>query len=176
MAYSRRPISYPIRDAALAALLYADAMQRRPNDYPLSPKFLWNKACEQLDSPIVDALPGVYPGYFRQLQDLMNQEMAGDCPGVSVLRIYELAMDVLHGFAYCHPIDSMTEMQKMIFEHLDGKACTTDDLEGALNTSRATLYGKKGKGALSELTNWGLVINDQRRGGYYRPDKPPRPE
>jgi len=61
------------------------------------------------------------------------------------------------------------ELQERILAALDQKALTLDALVIKLKVDRKTLctYG------LNELKAHGLVHNNQRVGGYYRPDAPP---
>jgi len=67
-----------------------------------------------------------------------------------------------------------SDMQEMILAHLDERAASNHDLMTALNCgSKETLYGKRGRGGLTELVNLRLVKNERSKGGYYRPDKPP---
>jgi len=67
-----------------------------------------------------------------------------------------------------------TEVQRDILNALVGVAMTADALEGALEISRSTLYGKKRKGGLTELKELGKIANDRKVGGYFRPDSPPK--
>jgi hypothetical protein len=71
-----------------------------------------------------------------------------------------------------------TDMQRLIMEYLHGCAMTADELCGALNCARETLFGKKNRagqsrGGLNELVAIGRVQNDRKVGGYFRPDAPP---
>ena len=69
-----------------------------------------------------------------------------------------------------------TPIQQMILDALDGRATTGEALLITLNCgSKQTLYGKgrDKQGGLTELKELGLVVNDRRKGGYYRPDAPP---
>jgi predicted transcriptional regulator len=62
-----------------------------------------------------------------------------------------------------------TELQDGILQALDGKALTLDALVAKLGVDRSTLnrFGVK------ELKARGLIANNRRVGGYYRPDAPP---
>lgn len=64
----------------------------------------------------------------------------------------------------------LTTVQRNILAALDGKALTLDALEAATRHSRSTIYAK---GGISELRDAGLVDNDRRIGGFFRPDRPP---
>jgi hypothetical protein len=68
-----------------------------------------------------------------------------------------------------------TDLQTDILHVLDGKAMTADKLEAAAHVSRHTLYGgKTNRGGLNELVELGIVLNDRKVGGYFRPDAPPK--
>jgi hypothetical protein len=70
-----------------------------------------------------------------------------------------------------------TELQSEILQVTTGRALTADALEGELCVSRSTLYGGRDKrGGLKELVEIGLLKNDRKVGGYYRPDAPPQQE
>lgn len=64
-------------------------------------------------------------------------------------------------------------LQREILELLRGAAMTADELEHRLECARGTLFGRDRKGGLTELKKKGLIKNDRRVGGYYRPDAPP---
>jgi hypothetical protein len=71
-----------------------------------------------------------------------------------------------------------SDLQDLILSALDGKAMTRDGLCWALRNgenpiSTETLYGKRGRGGLKELIDLGIVKNDRKIGGYYRPLAPP---
>jgi hypothetical protein len=67
------------------------------------------------------------------------------------------------------------DLQTLILTTLDGVAMTQFQLMTELDIgSKETFNGKRGKGGMRELIERGLVVNDRRIGGYYRPDaKPP---
>jgi hypothetical protein len=70
-----------------------------------------------------------------------------------------------------------TELQRGILQITNGRALTADNLQLGLSISRSTLYGGKDKrGGLKELVEVGLLKNDRKVGGYFRPDAPPRQE
>jgi hypothetical protein len=62
-----------------------------------------------------------------------------------------------------------TELQGRILQALDGKAMTLDALAAKLDVDRSTLY----RFGVKELKARGLIANNRRVGGYYRPDAPP---
>jgi hypothetical protein len=62
-----------------------------------------------------------------------------------------------------------TQVQKEVLDLLKGKVLTLDALAEKLNHDRSTLHRR----ALKELMQRGKVKNNQRVGGYYRPDAPP---
>ena len=64
-------------------------------------------------------------------------------------------------------------MQEMILRALDGQSATGAELQTQLCGSKETLYGKKGRGGLTELRKLGFVKKISSKGGYYRPDRPP---
>jgi len=67
-----------------------------------------------------------------------------------------------------------TVLQRMILGELDGRALTGEQLMVILGIgSKETIFGKRGKGGLSDLARRGLIKNDRQIGGYYRPDSPP---
>jgi hypothetical protein len=71
-----------------------------------------------------------------------------------------------------------SSLQAAILTALKGTALTADELEFRLHVDRRTLfYGSdktnSGKDGLKQLMQLGLVINNRRVGGYYRPDFPP---
>jgi hypothetical protein len=59
--------------------------------------------------------------------------------------------------------------QRRILDALKGKALTADKLQAELGCHREDLYAR----GLRELKAMGLVLNNRRAGGYYRPDFPP---
>lgn len=59
--------------------------------------------------------------------------------------------------------------QDRILRLLSGKAMTADLLQSKLSTDRKTLY----KRGINELMTHGLIANNRRVGGYYRPNSPP---
>lgn len=63
-----------------------------------------------------------------------------------------------------------SKLQMKIWNALDGWVLTADGLQKL--ASRSTLY--KDPGGLSEMLELGLVANDRRVGGYYRPDSAPK--
>lgn len=65
-----------------------------------------------------------------------------------------------------------TELQKDIWTTLAGQALTADALEAKVAVARSTLFRKEG--GLPEMLGLRLVQNDRKRGGYYRPDAPPK--
>jgi len=74
-------------------------------------------------------------------------------------------------------IPVLDELEREILDALDGVAMTADRLCVSLSVSRSTLFGGKDKqGGLHGLRRKGLIKNDRKVGGYYRPDAPPRPE
>jgi hypothetical protein len=62
-----------------------------------------------------------------------------------------------------------TDLQERILEALNGKALTLDALAEKLDHERSSLH----RDGLKELMRRGLVRNNRRAGGYYRPDAPP---
>jgi hypothetical protein len=68
----------------------------------------------------------------------------------------------------------LSNLQRRILKELEGRAMTADDLQHGLNVGRNTLFGRNGSGgALNELMQLGLVTNDRKVGGYFRPDARP---
>jgi hypothetical protein len=63
--------------------------------------------------------------------------------------------------------------QERILKQLDGKALSARLLIAKLGTDSKALYRSGGRGGLHELMDHGLVRNNRRVGGYYRPDRPP---
>jgi hypothetical protein len=67
-----------------------------------------------------------------------------------------------------------TQIQELILKVLDGASATGPMLMLDLGCgSKETLYGKHGRGGLTELVNLGLVKKLPAKRGYFRPDKPP---
>jgi hypothetical protein len=64
-----------------------------------------------------------------------------------------------------------TRFQKRLLKELNGKALTADNLQARLNKDRKQLY----RDGINPLRDEGLIENDRRLGGYYRPDSPPKP-
>ena len=64
-----------------------------------------------------------------------------------------------------------SDLQREIWNALNGRGATADKLEGDLVVSRSTLF--KDPGGLHEILKTGLIKNDRAHGGYYRPDAPP---
>ncbi len=62
-----------------------------------------------------------------------------------------------------------SELQQSILEALDQKALTLDALVAKLSVDRSTLH----RNGIKELSQRGLIHNNRRVGGYYRPDAPP---
>ncbi len=67
---------------------------------------------------------------------------------------------------------SPSELQLEIWNALENRSMTTDDLVATLSVSRPTLFKKPG--GLPQLLEHGLIRNDRAHGGYYRPDAPPQ--
>jgi hypothetical protein len=63
----------------------------------------------------------------------------------------------------------LTELQERVLQALDAKALTLDALVLKLHVDRSTLH----KSGIKELMKRGLLANNRRAGGYYRPDAPP---
>jgi len=67
-----------------------------------------------------------------------------------------------------------TENQREILAVLNHKSMAQLEMMTKLNIgSKETFSGKGGKGGMKELLGLGLVKNDKRKGGYYRPDLVP---
>jgi hypothetical protein len=62
-----------------------------------------------------------------------------------------------------------TAFQRRILDALTNKALTADNLQRRTQTDRKDLYNR----GLNPLRDAGLVLNNRRVGGYYRPDLPP---
>jgi hypothetical protein len=62
-----------------------------------------------------------------------------------------------------------SDLQERILEALDQKALTLDALVSKLHVDRRTLH----RNGIKELMQLGMIGNDRRVGGYYRPDAPP---
>lgn len=68
-----------------------------------------------------------------------------------------------------------TPYQLMILNQLVGRSMTQLALMTELGTgSKDTFQGAGGTGGMKELMKHGLIRNDRRKGGYYRPDSPPK--
>lgn len=68
-----------------------------------------------------------------------------------------------------------TPFQRMLLNLLHGRVMTQLAMMNELDVgSKETFNGKGGRGGMKELLAEGLVVNDRRRGGYYRPDAPPK--
>jgi hypothetical protein len=63
----------------------------------------------------------------------------------------------------------LTAFQERLLNTLEGKAMTADNLESALKVDRKQLY----RDGINPLRKHGLVDNNRRVGGYYRPNAPP---
>lgn len=64
-----------------------------------------------------------------------------------------------------------TEIQREMLAALNRKSMTQSKMMTELNIgSKETFNGKCGKGGMKELIELKLVLNDKRKGGYYRPD------
>ena len=68
------------------------------------------------------------------------------------------------------PAAPLTAVQREVMGALRGRALTGDDLAAELDADRSTLI----RSHLRPLMGAGLVVNDRRVGGYYRPDAPPQ--
>jgi hypothetical protein len=67
-----------------------------------------------------------------------------------------------------------TPLQQMMLNLLVGQAMTQQKIMTELNIgSKATFQGNNGKGGMKELMKHGLVDNDRRKPGFFRPDAPP---
>lgn len=66
---------------------------------------------------------------------------------------------------------SPSELQWDIWNALDGRGMTADDLVATLAISRPTLFKKPG--GIQQLLDIGILANDRAHGGYFRPDAPP---
>lgn len=62
-----------------------------------------------------------------------------------------------------------SELQQRILEVLQHKALTLDALTAKLEIDRSNLH----RDGIKELKRRGLIDNNRRAGGYYRPDAPP---
>lgn len=62
-----------------------------------------------------------------------------------------------------------SELQERILEALQYKALTLDALAAKLQVERSALH----RDGIKELKRRGLIANNRRAGGYYRPDVPP---
>ena len=62
-----------------------------------------------------------------------------------------------------------SDLQERILEVLQQKALTLDALAVKLDVDRSALY----RDGIKELMQRGLIANNRRVGGYYRPDAPP---
>jgi hypothetical protein len=60
--------------------------------------------------------------------------------------------------------------QRRVLDALNGKVMTADKLQSHLHCDRRNLY----RDGLDPLKKAGLLLNDRRVGGYYRPDTPPQ--
>ena len=69
----------------------------------------------------------------------------------------------------------LSQLQREILAELEGRALTADRLQTRLDVgSRDTLYGGRDRrGGLNQLMDYGLIENDRKVGGYFRPDSPP---
>jgi hypothetical protein len=169
-----------IRDAALAALLYAEAMMNSPEEFPLDSLSLWWTAEDEIqDSKSDDLLPPIMRDRFRELCTQMehvkkkDRKTALKSPNYqSVRMISRCSIELLKFYAYAPPRE-YSPMQKRILRALDGKVLSKKQLFTELANSNTTLYGKNGKGGLTELCRWKVVRNDRRMGGYYCPQTPP---
>jgi hypothetical protein len=88
-------------------------------------------------------------------------------PGDQVVVSANPALDEKEGRAARAPFIP-TGLQEMVLGALKGKALTLDALQEKLHTNRKTVCN-----ALKELKTEGLVKNNRRLPGYYRPDAPP---
>lgn len=73
-----------------------------------------------------------------------------------------------------------SELQREILKALDATVLNADELQKTLDRGRNPIYGRKDpkggkikRGGLNELMAYGLVKNDRKIGGYFRPDAPP---
>ena len=76
----------------------------------------------------------------------------------------------------------LSDVQRRIMDALDGRAMTADELVAHLEIGRQTVFGRKKNeaghnvGGITELMSEGGVENSRSIGGYYRPDRPPKPK
>jgi hypothetical protein len=97
-------------------------------------------------------------------------------PRQEVLNILELVID--DKLPPCPPSVNLidfqmwtpSELQREIWNELNRRAMTAENLGHSIAHSRATLFRDRG---LPEMLKLGLLKNDRMMGGYYRPDAPP---
>ena len=122
----------------------------------------WESDIQQVGHELIAAVNDI-------LKPVRHEVMPEWFSGDAVAAVKELSMQLLALVDFVP-----TELHREILDKLDGVAMTADDLEAAVCVSRSTLYGgKAGKGGLKDLVERGLVLNERKVGGYYRPDAPP---
>ena len=97
-----------------------------------------------------------------------SQKRDGPCPLAMAAAPEQTAASRTH-----QQIFIPTLLQEQILKTLDGKAMTADALESALKLDRRRLYYGNNKNGLTDLQQRGLIANNRKVGGYYRPDSPP---
>jgi hypothetical protein len=65
-----------------------------------------------------------------------------------------------------------SEIQRDIWNALEGRSMTTDELQESVSVARATLFQKPH--GINEMVELGFLKNDRSHGGYYRLDAPPQ--
>jgi hypothetical protein len=121
------------------------------------------------DDAVQDAGVALIESVATVVRPVRHNDIPETFDGKAIATIREMSQRLSTMLDFVH-----SELQWDLLSELDGVAMTQLQLMTELAIgSKETFNGKRGKGGMKELIEYGLVVNDRRKGGYYRPDAPP---